>query len=69
MLLENFGMPVIRGETVLIAAAVYAGTGRAQRRRGRGDRVVAAVVGAKIGYFIGRFGGRALVLRLGKYVF
>lgn len=71
LLLENIGVPVIPGELSMIAGAIFAGTGRA------GLNVVAvgviAVVcsfaGAEIGYAIGRFGGRALVLRYGRYAF
>jgi membrane protein DedA with SNARE-associated domain len=70
LLLENIGVPVVPGEFALIAGAIFAGTGRA------GLNVVAVGVvavaccfcGAEIGYCIGRFGGRALVLRYGKYV-
>jgi membrane protein DedA with SNARE-associated domain len=70
LLLENIGVPVIPGEFALIAGAIFAGTGRA------GLNIVAVGViavaccfaGADVGYGIGRFGGRALVLRYGRYV-
>src|SRR5271170_1139564 len=70
LVLENIGIPVIPGELALIAGAIFAGTGRA------GLNIVlvgivavaAAVVGAEIGYLIGRYAGRELVLRYGKYV-
>jgi membrane protein DedA with SNARE-associated domain len=65
--LEDFGVPV-PGETILIAAAVYAGAGRLNIVAVAVIALVAAVVGDNIGYAIGRFGGRALVLRWGKYV-
>ena len=68
VLLEDFGIPV-PGETVLIAGAVYAGSGRLNVVAVGVIGFVAAVVGDNIGYAIGRFGGRALVLRWGKYVF
>lgn len=69
LLLENIGVPVIPGELSMIAGAIFAGTGRA------GLNVVAVGViavacsfaGADIGYAIGRFGGRALVLQYGRY--
>lgn len=69
LLLENIGVPVIPGELSMIAGAIFAGTGRA------GLNVVAVGViavacsfaGAEIGYVIGQFGGRALVLRYGRY--
>jgi membrane protein DedA with SNARE-associated domain len=70
LLLENIGIPVIPGEFALIGGAIFAGTGRA------GLNIVlvgivavaAAVTGAEIGYLIGRYAGRELVLRYGKYV-
>jgi membrane protein DedA with SNARE-associated domain len=71
LLLENIGVPVVPGEFALIAGAIFAGTGRA----GLNVAVVGVIAviccfaGAEIGYAIGRFGGRALVLRFGRYVF
>jgi membrane protein DedA with SNARE-associated domain len=65
--LEDFGVPV-PGETILIAAAVYAGTGRLNIFLVALAAVLAAIVGDNIGYAIGFFGGRALVLRFGRYV-
>ncbi len=65
--LEDFGVPV-PGETILIAAAVYAGAGRLNIVAVGLIAVAAAVVGDNIGYAVGFFGGRALVLRFGKYV-
>jgi membrane protein DedA with SNARE-associated domain len=67
VLLEDFGIPV-PGETILIAAAVYAGSGRLSIIGVALVAVLAAIVGDNIGYAIGYFGGRALVLRFGKYV-
>ncbi len=64
--LEDFGVPV-PGETILIAAAVYAGAGRLNIVAVGLVAIVAAVAGDNIGYAIGFFGGRALVLRFGKY--
>jgi membrane protein DedA with SNARE-associated domain len=66
--LEDFGIPV-PGETVLIAAAVYAGSGRLNIVAVAVIGFVAAVLGDNIGYAIGRFGGQAVVLRWGKYIF
>ena len=67
ILVEDFGVPS-PGETVLIAAAVYAGAGRLSVVGVGLIALLAAVVGDNIGYAIGYFGGRALVLRFGKYV-
>jgi membrane protein DedA with SNARE-associated domain len=67
LFLEDFGVPV-PGETVLIAASVYAGAGRLNIVAVGVIAFVAAVLGDNTGYAIGRFGGRALVLRYGRYV-
>jgi membrane protein DedA with SNARE-associated domain len=67
VLLEDFGIPV-PGETVLIAASVYAGAGRLNVVAVGVVGFVAAVIGDNIGFAIGHFGGRALVLRWGRYV-
>jgi membrane protein DedA with SNARE-associated domain len=67
ILVENFGVPA-PGETILVAAAVYAGTGRLSIVAVGVIAVLAAVAGNCIGYAIGYFGGHALVLRFGKYV-
>ncbi len=70
LLLENIGVPVVPGEFAMIGGAIFAGTGRA----GLNIVVVAvvafvaSVAGAEIGYLIGRFAGRELILRYGKYV-
>jgi membrane protein DedA with SNARE-associated domain len=68
VLIEDFGIPV-PGETVLIAGAIYAGSGRLNIVAVGVIGFVAAVLGDNIGYAIGRFGGRELVERWGKYVF
>ncbi len=70
LLLENIGVPVVPGEFSLIAGAIFAGTGRAGLNVVVVGivAVVASFVGAEIGYLIGRFAGREIVLRYGKYV-
>ena len=65
---EDFGIPV-PGETILIAAALYAGAGKMNVVAVGLVGFFAAVVGDNIGFAIGHFGGRALALRWGKYVF
>ena len=65
--LEDFGVPV-PGETVLIAAAVYAGTGRMNIIAVALVAVAAAAIGDNIGYAIGHVGGRRLVERFGRYL-
>jgi membrane protein YqaA with SNARE-associated domain len=65
--IEDFGVPS-PGETVLIAASVYAGAGRLNIVAVGVIGFAAAVLGDNVGYAIGRFGGRTLVLRFGRYV-
>ncbi|WP_345701076.1 DedA family protein [Kitasatospora terrestris] len=65
--LDNCGIPV-PGQTVLVLAAVYAGTGRMSIAAVVAIAVVAAVVGNSLGYLIGRTGGHAFVHRWGRYV-
>ncbi|MCO5972665.1 DedA family protein [Actinoallomurus soli] len=64
---EDFGIPV-PGETILIAASVYAGAGRLNVVILGVIAVVAAVAGDNVGYLIGRTGGCALAHRWGRYV-
>jgi len=68
VLIEDFGIPV-PGETVLIAGAIFAGSGRLNVVAVGVIGFAAAVAGDNIGYAIGRFGGRALVERWGRYIF
>lgn len=67
LFLEDFGVPA-PGETVLIAAAVYAGAGQLNIVAVAAIGFLAAVVGDNLGYVLGRLGGRRLVLRFGRYV-
>jgi membrane protein DedA with SNARE-associated domain len=69
LLLENIGIPVVPGEFSLIAGAIYAGAGKLNVVGVGIVALIASFAGAEIGYTIGRFGGRTLVLRYGKYVF
>src|SRR6201996_7574801 len=68
VLVEDFGIPV-PGETVLIAGAIFAGSGRLNIVAVGVVGFCAAVVGDNIGYGIGRFGGRRLVDRWGRDIF
>jgi membrane protein DedA with SNARE-associated domain len=68
VMIEDFGVPV-PGETILIAAAIFAGAGRLNVLVVGLIGFIAAVIGDNIGFAIGHFGGRALALRWGKYVF
>ena len=64
---ESFGIPA-PGQTILIAAAVYAGTGHLNVVGVAVVAFLAATIGDNIGYLIGHFGGRRLVRRYGRYV-
>ncbi|MGW5129668.1 DedA family protein, partial [Streptomyces sp. NPDC004069] len=65
---EDFGVPA-PGETILIAAGVYAGAGQLDVVAVALIAFAAAVVGDNIGYLVGHFGGRAFVHRWGRYIF
>lgn len=68
VLVEDFGVPA-PGETILIAAGIYAGAGQLNIVAVAALAFAAAVAGDNIGYLIGRSGGRAFVHRWGHYVF
>src|SRR5262249_39609224 len=67
VLIEDFGVPV-PGETVLILAAVYAGTGRLNIALVALLGFCGALLGDNIGFAIGHFGGRPLAERYGRYI-
>lgn len=64
---EGFGMPA-PGQTMLLAAGLYAGTGQLNIVAIGLLGFLAATAGDNIGFAIGHFGGRRLVLRFGRYV-
>lgn len=66
--LEGVGIP-LPGQIVLITAGMYAGTGNLNLILVLLVGLLAAVGGDNAGYAIGRYGGRELVLRFGRYVF
>jgi membrane protein DedA with SNARE-associated domain len=68
VLLEDFGVPV-PGETILIAAAVFAGSGHMNIALVILVAVLGAVIGDNIGFALGHFGGRPLAERFGRYIF
>jgi membrane protein DedA with SNARE-associated domain len=68
ILLEDFGVPV-PGEAILIAAAIYAGSGHLNIALVILIGVLGAIIGDNIGFAIGHFGGRPLVQRFGRYIF
>jgi membrane protein DedA with SNARE-associated domain len=68
VLLEDFGVPV-PGEALLIAAAVFAGSGNMNIAVVILVAVLGAIIGDNIGFVVGHFGGRPLAERFGRYVF
>lgn len=65
---ESFGVPA-PGQTIMVAASVYAGAGQMNILAVAAVSFVAAVLGDNVGYLIGRNGGRRVVLKYGRYVF
>ncbi len=65
--IESSGIP-FPGETMLVAAAVYAGTGHLNIVFVIVAGAAGAILGDNLGYAVGRTGGRALVERYGKYI-
>jgi membrane-associated protein len=65
ILLENLGLP-IPGETVTIVGGFLAGSDRLRYGLVLVDAAAGAIVGGTCGYWIGRLGGWALLLNLGK---
>jgi membrane protein DedA with SNARE-associated domain len=65
---ESFGVPA-PGQTIMVAAAIYAGAGRLNVVAVGAIAFIAAVLGDNVGYWIGVRGGRSVVHRFGKYIF
>ncbi len=65
ILLENLGLP-IPGETVTLAGGFLAGSDQLNYGWVVADAALGATIGGNIGYWIGRYGGWALLLNLGK---
>ncbi|MBD1859507.1 MULTISPECIES: DedA family protein [Leptolyngbya] len=65
ILLENLGLP-IPGETVTLAGGFLAGSDQLNYFWVVGDAALGATIGGNIGYWIGRYGGWALLVNLGK---
>jgi membrane protein DedA with SNARE-associated domain len=68
VLLEDFGVPV-PGETMLVAAALFAGAGHMNIAVVILVAVLGAIVGDNIGFIVGHFAGRPLIERFGRYIF
>ncbi|GAA0233397.1 DedA family protein [Cryptosporangium japonicum] len=67
VLVEGFAIPA-PGQTAVVLAAGLAGTGKLNVVGVGLVAFAAAVIGDNIGYWIGRKGGRPLILRFGRYV-
>ena len=65
--IESLGVP-FPGETMLIAAAVFAATGHLSIAGVIVAAIIGAVVGDNIGFAIGWYGGYPILRRFGKYV-
>ena len=65
--IESSGIP-FPGETMLVTAAVYAGSGHLSIAGVIAAAAIGAILGDNLGYAAGRFGGRALVERYGRYI-
>ena len=66
--LESAGVP-LPGETMLVAAAIYAGsTGRLSLAGVLAAAISGAVLGDNAGFAVGRYGGWRLLARYGRYV-
>jgi len=66
--LESLGVP-LPGEVTLVAASIYASTGKLQIQWVIVTAAVGSTLGGLAGYTVGHTAGRAAVLRWGKYVF
>ena len=66
--IESIGIP-FPGETMLITAAIYAGTtGNLSIPLVIGAAATGAIVGDNIGFGVGHWGGYRLLVRYGKYI-
>ncbi len=68
VLLEDFGVPV-PGEAIMIAAAIFAGTGHMNIALVILIAALGAIIGDNIGFAVGHFEGRPLVERFGGFIF
>jgi membrane protein DedA with SNARE-associated domain len=65
--IESLGIP-FPGETVLVAASIYAGTGHLSIFWVITASTIGAITGDNLGYLIGRHGGYRILLRFGRYI-
>lgn len=67
MMLENAGIPV-PAETALIVLAFFAGQGSLKIWLLIPIAIIGDITGDSLGYVIGRFGGRPLIKKFGRYI-
>jgi membrane protein DedA with SNARE-associated domain len=65
VLIENFGIPM-PGEATLVVASLFTVSGVLDLRVVVAAALAAAVLGDNLSYALGRYGGRPLVLRIGR---
>ncbi len=63
--LENAGIP-LPGETITLVGGFLAGSGELSYGGVLGTAIGGAILGDNVGYWLGRWGGWSLLLRLGK---
>lgn len=63
--IENMGIP-LPGETIVIVGGFLAGSGELDYWRVLGSAIAGAVLGDNFGYWVGRFGGWQLVVKIGR---
>lgn len=68
VLLEDFGIP-LPGETMLVTGALFASLGSFKIEWVGLLGFFGAIIGDNIGYAVGRYAGRRVVLKYGRFVF
>ena len=63
--LENMGIP-LPGETIVIVGGFLAGSGELNYWAVLGSAIAGAVLGDNFGYWVGRFGGWQLLVKIGS---
>ena len=63
--IENMGIP-LPGETIVIVGGFLAGSGELNYWGVLGSAIAGAVLGDNFGYWVGRFGGWALLVKIGR---
>lgn len=66
IMLENAGIP-LPGETITLVGGFLAGSGELNYWFVLGSAIAGAVIGDNCGYWIGRYGGWTVLVRVGKF--